>query len=107
MIDDTIFLVLCSSRDAGIKYFAERDLNDCDLDMTLRELLEGQFDRPLLVLRFNMVDKTSADVSEDIAREIANRARNGGERLTSGVMDFVERHLGMIARHAFKLEIAA
>ena len=69
-----LYFVLADFGKAGTAW-VERDPNDCDRETTIRELIDGQIEDPLRVIEVDLADGTSRDVSEDIAREIADRVQ--------------------------------
>ncbi|MDB5567376.1 MAG: hypothetical protein JWP84_3942 [Tardiphaga sp.] len=52
---------------------------------------------------FNIAERWTKDVSDDVAREIRRRADLAYEDLTSGVEDFVIRHAGSERQLALRL----
>lgn len=83
------------------RYFIEADYGKLGIDAALNyersskqhiieDLTDGEHDMPLAVYRFNMDEGHCGDVSEDIAREIAQSLEyTPGKSL----MFFLERHL--------------
>ena len=48
-------------------YFTEADAEGSTEEQILQDLMSGQYDAPLAVVRFNPGEKTSADISKAIA----------------------------------------
>ncbi len=90
MEDATLHVVECAF--GKIRYLKEMDLADADQETVIRDLVDGQFDRPLRVIALNPFEGWSRDVSEDFAREVVLRAWRHGDDLAGGVRDFCERH---------------
>lgn len=72
--------------------WVERDPNDMDRETTIRDLMSMQIDKPLRVLEVDPAEGTSRDVSEDIAREIADRTQR--DPLHQPLIDFIHDHAG-------------
>jgi hypothetical protein len=64
------------------------------VETVIADLMSGQYGNPLRVVAFNATERWSADVSEDVAREIMRRLDLAGDELASSLESFVERHLG-------------
>jgi hypothetical protein len=90
MTDVTLHVVECAF--GKIHYLKEMDLADADQETVIRDFVAGQFDHPRRVIAFNTVEGWSREVSEDIAREVVERAWRDGEALTAGTREFCERH---------------
>jgi hypothetical protein len=81
-----LYFVLASFGNAGTAW-VERDPNDCDRETTIRDLIDGQIEDPLQVIEVDPDEGTSRDVSEDIAREIADRVRR--EPIPQALINFI------------------
>ena len=90
MTDVTLHVVECAF--GKVRYLREMDLADADQETVIRDLVAGQFDHPRRVIAFNTAEGWAREVSEDIAREVAERAWHDGEPLTDGTRHFCERH---------------
>jgi hypothetical protein len=90
MIDVTVHVVECAF--GKVRYLREMDLADADLETVIRDLVAGQFDHPHRVIAFNTAEGWAREVSEDIAREVAQRAWHDGDALSEGARSFCERH---------------
>jgi hypothetical protein len=58
--------------------------------MVIIDLIAGQYDRPVHVVAFNTAEGWSADVSEDVAREVMRRLDLAGDKLPAAVEAFVD-----------------
>ena len=72
--DLTVHIVLNDFGRLGRAYH-ETDEARCDRQSVIDDLLGGQFDRPIRVIAFNAAEGWSRDVSEDIARAVAEKAQ--------------------------------
>ena len=90
MSDVTMHVVECVF--GKIHYLKEMDLADADQETVIRDFVAGQFEHPRRVIAFNTVEGWSREVSEDIAREVVERAWRHGGALTAGTREFCERH---------------
>jgi hypothetical protein len=73
--------------------FIETAIHESTREAVLRHIASGQVDCPIKVLAFDDFEGWARDVSEDIAREIINRAAAAGEKLCGPAYDFCGRHL--------------
>jgi hypothetical protein len=89
--DGAVYIVLDDFGDIGASY-RETDDRDCDRASVIRDLLQGQFHNPIRVIAFNTAEGWSADVSEEIARAVLERARAEEETIPRRVEAFCERH---------------
>jgi hypothetical protein len=98
--DATIHLVLDDFAKLGRAYL-ETDESQADRETVVHNLLVGEYRSPIKVIAFNTSELWSRDVSEDIAREVVNRAIASGSRLPESTHQFVAFHLGeMVALRA-------
>jgi hypothetical protein len=91
--EPTVYLVLIDFGRYG-RASSETSEERADLETTIADLIAGQYDRPVRVVAFNTADGWSADVSEDIAREIVRRLDRAGDELPAAVEAFIDQHLG-------------
>src|SRR4051812_21991215 len=89
--DGTVYMVLDDFGNLGAAY-RETDPDDCDRTAVIRDLLQGQFHNPVSVIAFNTAEGWSADVSEEIARAVLERARAEDATIPRRVQAFCERH---------------
>jgi hypothetical protein len=91
--DQTVYLVLEDFGDRG-RAWRETDAGTADLETTIMDLLQGQYDAPVRVVAFNTSEHWSEDVSADIARELRQRCDLQMREVPSSIQDFVEAHEG-------------
>jgi hypothetical protein len=86
-----LHLVLCEFGRSGQAY-VETDPAEADASTIVRNLLQGQYSRPVRVLALNVEEGWVRDVSKFIAAKVRDEARREEEGLTSGTRAFVEAH---------------
>jgi hypothetical protein len=91
--DVTVYLVLDDFGKLGRSYL-ETDEDKADLETVIRNMLAGEYRRPVRVVAFNTGEFWSRDVSEDVAWKVINRALATGTRLPEATHNFVARHIG-------------
>ena len=91
--DQNIYIVVDDFGRLG-RVYPETDVEAADLETTITKLMSGQYKDPIRVVGFNTAEHWSADVSEDIAREIKRRADLAHQDLSSSIESFVEHHVG-------------
>lgn len=74
--------------------FHEVPIGRTELEIVIKDLLQGQYDDPLRVVSFNTEEKWAQDVSEDVAREIQPRCDLALEDVPHFLEDFVAKYLG-------------
>jgi hypothetical protein len=89
--EEGLHFVLCDFGRSGQAY-VETDLSQADASTIVRNLLEGQYTRPVRVLALNVEEGWVRDVSEIIAAKVRDVARHDGWELISGTLDFIEAH---------------
>ena len=90
-LDVDVHLVLCDFGRAGLAY-VETDPAEADATTVVRNLLQGQYERPVRVVALNADEGWARDVSENIAAKIREVAQREGQDLTSGTRAFIEAH---------------
>jgi hypothetical protein len=90
--DVTIYLVLNDYGKLGSAY-VETDSAEADRETIIRNFLSGQYGNAVRVVAFSTAEGWSWDVSEDIAREILQRAMGAGENLGEDTKRFIDRHV--------------
>ena len=63
-----------------------------DASTVVRNLLDGQYNRPVRVLALNVEEGWVRDVSQVIAAKVRDVARRDGQGLTGGTRRFIEAH---------------
>ena len=86
-----VYLVLDDFGRLG-RSWRETDEQSSDRAALVQDLLEGQYNNPVLVIAFNAAEGWSRDVSEEIADELAQACTNANENIPAALEDFVERH---------------
>ena len=89
--DQTFYLVVNNFGKPGTA-FAETDVAEADL--TITDLMSGQYNHPVRVVAFNTAEHWSEGASEDVTWEILRRLDLAGGALPSSLAAFVESHLG-------------
>ena len=86
-VDVTVYAVLDDLGSFG-RVWREADQNAADEATVIRNIIEGQYERPVQIVAFNTAEGWARDVTEDIARAVVDTAH--GERLdiTEGARDF-------------------
>jgi hypothetical protein len=69
--------------------YSETSEERTDLETVIADLLSGQYANPIRVVAFNTTEGWSADVSEDVAREIMRRVDLAGDELPPPLEAFV------------------
>jgi hypothetical protein len=59
----------------------------------IRQISDGQFNKPVRVVAFNLAEGWCRDVTEDIAKDILDYALRKAEQLSQSAQEFVERVL--------------
>jgi hypothetical protein len=75
--------------------FVETDRSEADRETIIRNLITGQYNRPLRVVSFNIGEGWCRDVSEDVAIEVLQRAADAEQDLSEATMAFIDRHSGI------------
>ena len=88
LVDYDLHFVLCDFGKFG-HAFVETAPSQADRNTVICRLIAGEYDRPLNVIAFNLIEGWARDVSEPIARVIAKTDAT----LTAGTRAFVEAHL--------------
>ena len=87
-----VHLLLCDFGRSGVVYL-ETDPSEADATTVVRNLLRGEYERPLQVLAPNADEGWALDVSERIAVKVQEIAQREGWDLTSGTQA-VRRRIG-------------
>ncbi len=91
--DIDVYLVLDDFGNLGRAY-RETDEEASDRDTIVRNLLSGEYKKPVRVVAFNTAEGWARDVTEDTARAVIDEAQRSGNLLHGAVLDFVERATG-------------
>ena len=91
--DIDVYLVLDDFGNLGRAY-RETDEEASDRDTIVRNLISGEYKKPVRVVAFNTSEGWARDVTEDTARAVIDEARRRGTLLHGAIVDFVERATG-------------
>lgn len=91
--DQTVYLVADDFGPIG-RAWREADFETADLETVIQGLIAGEYASPIRVVAFNISERWSEDVSEDVAREIHRRCDLQLIDVPSRLEDFVDRHAG-------------
>jgi len=86
--------------------FAETDLDRANYETTVADLMSGQHNDPLRVIRFNPETDQAEDVSHAIAQEILRRLGLEGDDVPSELEGFIDRHVGADRQLTLRLAVA-
>ena len=89
----TVYLVLDDFDLLGRAY-RETDEATADARSVVRDLIQGQYNKPVRVVAFNTEEGWARDVSTEIARSVVEVTETQDRRLGRSTIAFVERHLG-------------
>ena len=87
--DHDLHFVLCDFGKYG-KAYIETDPSEADRDTIVRNMIGGQYGRPVRVIALNPAEGWSRDVSEEIAKAVLIAAEVEGRVLTAGTNAFVQ-----------------
>jgi hypothetical protein len=91
--DQDVYLVVDDFGHLG-QSWRESNVGDTDLDIVITDLLEGQYNNPVLVVGFNVAEGWCRDVSEDVAHELRKRCEDEMRELPPSLVEFVDLHVG-------------
>ena len=97
--DVDVYLVLDDFGKLGRAY-REVDEEKGDRETVIRDLTVGQYNNPVRIVCFNTAEGRARDVTEEIVREIQDRAARKNEELSPGLREFIEYQLELAGRHA-------
>src|SRR5256714_12794708 len=89
--EQDLHFVLCDFGQSGQAY-VEINPTQADASTIVRNLLDGQYNRPVRVLALNVEEGWVRDVSQIIAAKVQDVARREQQGLTAGTRAFVEAH---------------
>ena len=87
--DTDVYIVLDEIGQLG-RVYRETDEERADRETVFRQLIDGDYDRPVRIVAFNTAQRWSRDVTELAVRDQRDRASRKGEELTGPVQAFVE-----------------
>ncbi len=86
--DHDTYLVLEDFGRTGCAW-RETDVESADRETLIRDLVEGQYSKPVRIVAFNTAEGWSRDVTVDIADELRRRYLEFGE-VPDTILDFLE-----------------
>jgi hypothetical protein len=87
------YLVLDDFAELG-RVYRETPEAQADLESVIRDMLSGQYNRPVRVIMLNLAENMCRDVSEEVAWEVLKRSTSSDRWLTAPTRDFVRRFVG-------------
>jgi hypothetical protein len=90
--DQDTYLVLDDLGRIGCSW-REIDVESADRETLIRDLVEGQYSKPVRIVAFNTAEGWSRDVTTDIADELRRRYVEFGE-VPASVLEFLEANRG-------------
>jgi hypothetical protein len=72
------------------RVYRETDENEVDRETVIRNIINGQYEKSVRVVAFNTAEGWARDITEDIGREIVDRAARAYEPLSQSAQSFVE-----------------
>ena len=85
--------------------FAETDLDRANYETIIADLMAGQHDDPLRVIRFNPETSRSEDVSHAVAQEILRRLGLEDRDVPLALEDFIDRDVGPVRQLTLRLAL--
>lgn len=72
------------------RVYREASEEQADRETVIRDIADGQYNKPVRVVAFNIAEGWVRDVTGDLAREMINRAARKAEPLSKSAQAFVE-----------------
>ena len=91
--DQTVYLVADDFGKYG-RAWRETDCDTANFETVIQDLLTGQYPNPLRVVAINTAEHWSADVSEDVARELRRRCDLKMRDVPFYLQNFTDRYEG-------------
>jgi hypothetical protein len=91
--DTEVYLVVDDFGSLG-QSWRETNVGDTDFEMVVDDLLEGQYNNPVLIVGFNVAEGWSRDVSKKVAQVLRARCAEQMRELPPYLENFVFRHVG-------------
>lgn len=88
-----MYFVKCDFGKIGHAWI-ERNVNETDRSTLINDLIGGQIENPLQILEVDPVEGTSRDVTEDVAKALADWSGSTCEPLSRALVDFVHDFAG-------------
>lgn len=94
--DQDVYLVVDDFGHLG-QSWRERNVGETDLDAVITDLLEGQYNNPVLVVGFNIAEGWCRDVSGAVAQELRKRCADERRELPPLLEELVDQYTGKAA----------
>ena len=78
----------------GVQLYRETVAEQADKETVIADIASGQYEHPVRVVAFNTAEGWSRDVTEDVAREMLDRAARRGEPLSHSAVAFIQSATG-------------
>jgi hypothetical protein len=72
--------------------WCETDVEATDLEPIIRDLLDGQYSKPVRIVSFNTGEGWSRDISADVAEDLRRRCDLQLREIPSNILDFIKRY---------------
>lgn len=96
-----MLIVICGK--PGSEYLPERNLSRTGWDETVEDVAQGQFSEISSIIHADL----GRDVTDIVAREVANIWADRGEGISSSEREFLEYTIGIQAANKFRAMEAA
>ena len=88
-----VYLVVDDFGQLG-RVYRETDEADGTARTVIRDMIRGEFHRPVRVVAFDADQGWARDASAEIAKAVAEIAEEQDRPLSRSTLEFIERHLG-------------
>ena len=88
----TVYIVLDDFGQLG-RVYRETDEPSSDARNVIREMVRGEYHRPVRVVAFNVAEGWARDASAEIAAAVAEVANEQGRSLSRPTIEFLHAHL--------------
>jgi hypothetical protein len=73
-----------------VRIYREVVADQADKETVIEDIASGQYERPVRIVAFNTAEGWSRDATEDVAREMLDRAARKTEPLSKPAQAFIE-----------------
>jgi hypothetical protein len=95
---------LCTSGGTSIR---ETEIERADLETIVADLMWGQFNDPIRIVVFNILEHWADDISEEVPGEILDRFDIEGIGVPENMRDFVASHTSRARKLGLRLASCA
>lgn len=88
-----IYFVKCDFGKIGHAWI-ERNVNETNRSTLINDLIGGQIEAPLQILEVDPADETCRDVTEDVAKALADWSSSTSEPLSRSLVAFIHDNAG-------------